>query len=139
MALTLPARASGQPHAYRIDFNLGVLGWHFAPPRPSPGSSIGEFTVNNATYTGWNPTTKSVCTASRCFTGTTGVTKCACTQVANYAEIHALESLQVNFGAYAEGWSAGIPNVSYEAVSYADTATHVPAMSWNAGTDNLPQ
>ena len=116
-----------------------MLGAYFVGPRPSMGSSIGEFTVNNATYTGWSPTTTSVCTFSRCFTGTTGATTCACTQVTNYAEIHAVKSLAVTFGAYTEGFSAGIPTVSYETVTYAGTATHVAAMTWNAGVDNLPQ
>ena len=136
----LPGRTSGSAHSYRIDIKLGVLNWYLAPPRDGVHGSIGEFTLNNLTYTGWSPwNTFTACTHTLCKQTPQGVI-CGCNASATYAEMRALESMSVAFPAFGEQLTtASNATVSPEAPAYAAAALAVPAMGWNAGTDNLPQ
>jgi hypothetical protein len=138
---TMPARSSGTPHSYRIDFNLGVSDWYLAPPRAGLTSSIGEFSLNYVTYTGWNPTAgPKTCSHSTCRLLSSGDPLCTCTTGTAYSEYRALQSMSVSFGAYTQQYTSATSTAAFEPVAaYASSAVHVPAMTWNAGTDTLPQ
>jgi hypothetical protein len=142
VSCTLPARAASEaPHQYRLELRLANVHelWPYED-LSTTGGDYGEFMFAGLVYTGLIArSAPAACShvATHVVNGQVGYT---CTQQTQYSEIRALQKATLAVSQITEtlktSASASAPG---EVPSYVSGGLVLGAVTWNAGTDVLPQ
>jgi len=131
---TIPGRAVGSnPRVYRLATAVDGI-TDLAPATSGP---FGEYVINGKTYTGTAATTVSRCDSPSTST-INGVLHYYCSW-GDYAHFKALAAADIAFSPFYVRMSTSVGgSVPTQPITYAPFPAASSAMTWNAGTDNLP-
>jgi hypothetical protein len=142
VSCTLAARtASEAPHRYRVDMRLADVHelWPYEDLGTSAGN-FGEFSFDGLIYTGLAPrSAPAACShvATHVVNGQVGYT---CTQQTQYTEVRALQKATLAVPQITETLkTSASASAAGEVPSYLSGGLMLGAVTWNAGTDVLPQ